>query len=58
MVAGTDAVRLQVVGEAIGPLLHLGVGAPLPVADEVLAVGEVVDGVLEQIGEVEVHGSP
>ena len=48
----------QVVREPVGALLHLGVGAALPVADEVLAVAEVVDGVLEQIGEVELHRFP
>ena len=45
----------EVVGEPVGPLLELGVGAPLALGDEVLPVGEVVDGVLEQIGEVELH---
>ena len=45
----------QVVGQPVGPRLHLGVGAPLAVGDEVLPVGVGVDGGLEQVGEVELH---
>ena len=56
VVAGPDALGGQVVGEPVRPLLHLGVRAALAVADEVLPVGEVVGRVLEQIGEVELHG--
>jgi hypothetical protein len=56
VVAGLHAGLRQVVGEPVGPLLHLGVGAALPLRHEVLAVAEVVDAVLEEVGEVVLHG--
>ena len=55
VVARTDALGGQVVGELVGPGLHFGVGAPLAVGDEVLPLGIGVDGRLEQVGEVELH---
>ena len=55
VVAGADAVRREVVGEPVGAGLHLVVGAALPLRDEVLAGPEVVDGVLEEVGQVELH---
>ena len=56
MVAGPDALRGEVVGELVGPLLHLSVRAALAVADDVLPLAEVVRRVLEEVGEVELHG--
>ena len=53
---GFDACGLEMVGEAVGPLLHLRVGAALSVADHEVAVGEIVDRVLEEIGQVVLHG--
>ncbi len=55
VVARPDPVRRQVVGEPVRPLLHLGERAALALAHEVLAVAEVIGGVLEQVGEVELH---
>ena len=55
MVARPDPLRRQVVGQPVGPGLHLGVGPPLPVGDQVLPLGVGVDGRLEQVGEVELH---
>ncbi len=57
VVAGTYSVGCQVVGQAVGPLLHLGIGAPLAVGDQVLPVAVGVDSVLEQVSEVERHRS-
>ena len=45
------------VGQLVGPRLHLGVGPPLAVGDQVLPLGVGVDGRLEQVGEVELHRS-
>ena len=53
VVAGPDAVGGQVVGQAVGPGLHLGVGAALAGGHQVLPVAVGVDGGLEQVGEVE-----
>ena len=50
--AGADAVRGQVVGQPVGLLLELGVGHLLVAAGDRGALGEVVDRVLEQIGDV------
>ena len=55
VVAGPDALGGEVVGEPVGPRLHLGVGAALAVGDEVLPLGEGSTAVLEQVGEVELH---
>ena len=52
-----DPLGGQVVGQLVGPRLHLGVGAPLAVGDEVLPFWIGVDGRLEQVGEVELHRS-
>ena len=54
---GRDALRLEVVGELVGPRLQLRVGAALVADHEDLAVGHRVDGVLEQVGDVVRHGS-
>ena len=53
MVTGPDPVVGQIVGEPVGPVLHLGVGAAVPVGHQVLPVAEGVNGGLEQISEVE-----
>ena len=55
VVARADALGGQIVGQLVGPGLHLGVGPPLAVGDEVLPLGIGVDGRLEQVGEVELH---
>ena len=55
VVTRPDTVGRQVVGQLVGPGLHLGVGPALAVGDQALPVTEVVDRVLEQIGEVELH---
>jgi len=55
VVAGSDPVVREVVREAVGALLHLGVGAALTLRDQVLASSEVVGGVLEQVSQVELH---
>ena len=55
VVARADALGGEVVGQLVGPGLHLGVGAPLAVRDQVLPLGVGVDGRLEQVGEVELH---
>ena len=55
VVAGLDALGDQVVGEPVGPLLELPVGAPLVADDQHLAVGHEVDGVLEQVRDVVRH---
>ena len=56
VVTGPDALLPEVVGQPVGASLHLRVRAPPPLGHEVLAIAERVDGVLEQIGEVELHG--
>jgi len=43
--------------EAVGALLQLGVGPPLAVGDEVFPFTEMIDGVLEEVGEIEFHRS-
>jgi hypothetical protein len=58
VVAGADALAGEVVGEAVGPGVHLGVGAPRPVGHQVLALGPRVGGVLEEVGQVELHRFP
>ena len=63
VVARADPVRREMVRQPVGAGLHLGVGPALPLGDEVLAGPEVIDGVLEEVGEVELHraalyGSP
>ena len=55
MVAGPDALAGQEVGQAVGPLLHLGEGAALARGHQVLAVPEGVHRRLEQISQVERH---
>src|SRR5213075_58871 len=57
MIAGADALGGEMVGEAVRPLLHLSVRAALAVADDVLPLAEVVRRVLEEVGEIELHGS-
>ena len=52
-----DAPGGQVVGQPVGPGLHLRVGPALPLGDQVVPLGIGVDGCLEQIGEVELLGS-
>ena len=55
VVAGADALSGEVVGETVGPRLHLLVRPALAFGDEVLALAEGVDRRLEEVGEVEVH---
>ena len=50
-----DALGGEVVGEPVGPILQLGEGDPPVAADEGGAVGHHVDGVLDEVGEVERH---
>ena len=50
---GPDALGGQEVGQSVGPLLHLGVGAALARGHQVLPVPEGVDGGLEHVGQVE-----
>ena len=50
-----DSLRRQMMGQAVGPRLHLGVGPPLAVGHQVLTLRVGVDGRLEQVGEVELH---
>ena len=56
VVAGGDALRLEVVGELVGPGLQLRVGAALVADHEDLAISDRVDRVLEQVGDVVRHG--
>jgi hypothetical protein len=44
-----------VVGEPVGPLLELRIGAPLVPDHQHLPVGHEVDGVLEEVGDVVGH---
>ncbi len=53
MVTGPDTLLGQIVGQPVGPLLHLRVGAALPGCHQVLPVAVGVNGGLEQISEVE-----
>ena len=46
---------MQVVGEAVGLLLQLGVGQLFVAADEGDAVWHGVDGVLGEVGNVQGH---
>jgi hypothetical protein len=53
VVAWDDALGEEVVGEAVGSLLQLGVRASLRTAHEGLAVAARVGGHLPDVGEVE-----
>ena len=55
VVAGPDALVGEEVGQAVGPVLHLGEGPALPCGQQVLPVAEGVHGRLEQVSEVERH---
>jgi hypothetical protein len=57
VISGPDALLGQVVCQAVRPRLHLGEAAPHAVGHQVLVFAEVIGGVLEEIGEVELHGS-
>ena len=57
MIAGADAVLGELVGEAVGACLELGVGQPALTADERLAVRDRVGDALPEVGEVELHGA-
>ena len=52
-----DALVDEVVGQAIGPLLQLGVRQRLVTRNEGDAVRHGVDGVLGEIGDIQSHGS-
>ena len=56
MAAGADSPGGQVVGQAIGLVLELGVGELTVAADQRDPLGESVDGMLEQVGHVQCHG--
>ena len=56
MLARRHALADEVVGEAVGPLLELGVGAALVADHEGEAVAEGVGGHLPHVGEVEAGG--
>ena len=58
VIAGPDALCGQVVGQLVGPRLHLGVRAAFPVGHQVFTIGVGIDGDLEQVGQVALHGAP
>jgi hypothetical protein len=45
----------QVVGQAVGPVLELGVGEALPLGHQILTIRPGVDGGLEEVSQVEFH---
>ena len=47
---------MQVVREAVGLLLELGVGQLFVAADQGDTVGDGIDGVLRQVGNIQGHG--
>ena len=53
MVTGADTSLDQMVGDAVGALVELGVGATGLAGDQRVAVGHRVDDDLEEVGEVE-----
>jgi hypothetical protein len=55
VVSRTDTHRGQVVGQTVGPLVHLCVGEPPSSGNQVLAVAESVHRPLEKVGKVELH---
>jgi hypothetical protein len=55
VVARTDALRLEVVGEPVRAVLGVGEGEPSIAAHERLVVGHGVDDLLPQVGEVVFH---
>ncbi len=52
-----DALVDEVVGEAVGLLLQLGIGQLFVAADEGDTVRHSVDGVLGKIGDIQGHGT-
>ena len=57
VVALADALGGQVVGQAVRPLLQLGVGLLALAADQRRPIGHRVDRVLDEVGEVEGHAA-
>ena len=57
LVVLVDALVDEVVGEAVGLLLQLGVGELVVTADQGDTVRHSVDGVLGKIGNVQGHGT-
>ena len=57
VVAAPDACRLEVVGQAVGALLELGVGEATVAAHQCLPLADHVGQRLEDVGQVEVHSS-
>ena len=55
VVAWPDALSGEMVGQAVRPRLHLGVGAPFVPGDQIVALTERVCRRLEQVCEVELH---
>jgi hypothetical protein len=55
VVARPDALRQQVVGEPVGPLLQLAVRAALVADHQDLSIGHRVHGVLEEVRDVVRH---
>ena len=57
MVATTDAVRGEVVGEAVGAVLELREGLLAIAADQGGAIGDGIDRVLDEVRQVERHAA-
>jgi hypothetical protein len=55
VIARGDARSGKMVREPVSPFFHLGVGATHTIGHEVLAFTEDVDGMLEEIGKIELH---
>ena len=56
MVTGPDAEGGQVVGQAVGLVVKLGVGDLAVSEDQRYPLRVGVDGMLEQVGHVQCHG--
>ena len=54
VVPDADTPRGEGVGDAVGPLVELGERQPDVPVDQGQAIGDGVDGVLEDVGDVEV----
>ena len=57
VVAATDALRGEVVGQAVGALLELREGLLAIAADQGGAIGHGIDRVLDEVGQVEGHAA-
>ena len=54
-VAGADAGAREMVREAVGPTVELGVGEPTVVGDDGRLLRDDVDHALEEVGQIEFH---